>query len=321
MSMLTMILAAAPAAGEAANKAAEAAAQPAPTLDPISQVVDKPVETLTRWTDWGIQWAQEKGPAVLGALVFLIVAWILSSSIRGVVVRLLTKAHVDITLAKFFGNLAKWAMLVVAVIACLETVGIKSTSFAAVIGAAGLAIGLALQGNLGNLASGVLLLIFRPFKVGDTVIVAGKTGTVDGIDLFTTNLDTDDNRRIIVPNSAVVGGVIENQTRHERRCVAMTVPVAGVADVAKTEAVLRAAVNRVASSTDGALNDPAPAVALADITPGVTWSIGVWAKTAKFMDVRQALLREVKRAVDEAGLQVAPPPLSEVKIVGMPDRG
>lgn len=320
MSNPILTLATAPAASEAAKGAAEAA-KTTPALDPISQVVGKPVETLSRWSEWGIQWAQEKGPSVLGALVFLTVAWILSSSIRSVVIRLLTKAHIDITLAKFFGNLAKWAMLAVAVIACLETVGIKSTSFAAVIGAAGLAIGLALQGNLGNLASGVLLLIFRPFKIGDSVIIAGKAGTIDGIDLFTTNLDTDDNRRIIVPNSAVVGGVIENQTRHERRCVTLTLPVAGGADIGKTEATLRAAVNRIATSTDGALNDPPPTVALSDITPAVTWSVGVWTRTAQFASVRQALLREVKRAVDEAGLQAAPPPLSEVRIVGMPDRG
>lgn len=312
MSWGTLILGSAPAAAAAAP-AADA------SKDAISQVVDQPVETVSRWGQFAIDWLVERGPGIAGALVFLVVAWIISRTIRGVVIRLLTRAHLELTLAKFFGNLAKWALLLMAVIACLETVGIKSTSFAAVIGAAGLAIGLALQGNLGNLASGVLLLIFRPFKIGDSVIVAGKAGIVDGIDLFTTNLDTDDNRRIIVPNSAVFGGTIENVTRHEKRCVSVTIPVAGGADLDLAERTLREAAQRVVASVDGALSEPAPGVVLADITPGVVWSVGVWAQTSRFVDVRQALLRELKRAVDAAQLQAAPPPLSEVRIVAMPD--
>jgi small conductance mechanosensitive channel len=140
-------------------------------------------------------------------------------------------------------------VLAFAIVTCLGTLGFETTSLAAVIGAMGLAIGLALQGNLGNLASGVLLLIFRPFQIGDSVIVAGQTGVIDGIDLFTTNLDTLDNRRIIIPNSAIFGGVIENQSHHPKRSVTVLVATSGMLDLDKSRAILTAMVNRFVSET------------------------------------------------------------------------
>lgn len=271
-----------------------------------TKMISDPGATSKEWMHKGIDILMDKGPMVLAALAVLIIAWILGRWVRGSLIKALTRAHVDLMLAKFFGNLAKWSIVVFGFVTCLGTLGINTTSIATIVGAAGLAIGLALQGNLSNLASGVLLLIFRPFKIGDSVVVAGQAGIVDGIDLFTTNLDTADNRRLIVPNSSIFGGVIENQTHHPRRCVTILVPVNGGMDMDQTKAVVEAAVQRVAASTKGVLTTPAPSVGLADIAPTVIWGVTVWVETPLMLAVKSALLREVKLAVDEAG--VAPPP-------------
>ncbi len=151
------------------------------------------------------------------------------------------------------------------------------------------------------------------------MIVAGQAGVVDGIDLFTTNLDTGDNRRIIVPNGAIFGGVIENQSRHPRRMVSVPVPVSGAADLDQTKALLDGVVKRVIDQVPGTLADPAPAVALTDLAPTVTWTISIWVDTTKFATVRPVLLREIKLAVD--GAKIAPPgPAMDVRIKEMPAR-
>lgn len=298
---------------EPGSKPAEAMKADPPltqTLDQVSSATGKLATDPTRAVGdiAGAVWklAVEYGPRILGVVILLVVSFVLARWIRRVVLKTFTRLKVDLTLAKFFANIAKWVFLVFAFLACLGTFGVNITSFAAILGAAGLAVGLALQGNLGNLASGILLLIFRPFKIGDSVIVAGQAGVVDGIDLFTTNLDTGDNKRIIVPNGAIFGGVIENQTHHPIRRISLNVPIAGNAQVERTRETLLAAARRVASTEAGGVFEPAPTAVLADIYPGVLWTVALSAQTAKAASVREALLREVKHAVESAGL--APPP-------------
>ena len=292
--------------------------EPVSTAQTVTKAVEEQLGALHRIWDEIVAWAVSRGPGVLAALVLLVIAWIVAGFVRRLVIKATTRARVDLTLAKFFGNLAKWGIIVFAVVTCMGTLGINTTSLAAIIGAAGLAIGLALQGNLGNLAAGVLLLIFRPFKIGDVVIVAGQTGVVDGIDLFTTNLDTGDNRRVTVPNNAIFSGVIENQTRHPRRRIDLTVPVAGGAKMDDVQAALAAAVERVQSSVQGALKDPAPAVLMTELWPPV-WTVQVWAETPRFGAVRLALLRELRAAMDAA--RIGPtPPVTEVRVTALPDR-
>lgn len=281
--------------------------EPPATLENIQEIFVKPQDTAERVLEQIGNWMMQKGPGVLLAMFLLLIAWIIASWVRRLVLKSLLAAKVDLTLSKFFANISRWAILIFAFVTCLGTLGINTTSIAALVGAAGLAVGLALQGNLGNLASGILLLIFRPFKIGDAVIVAGQTGIVDGIDLFTTNLDTADNRRIIVPNGAIFSGVIENQTRHETRCATVTVPISIAAKISDTEQILLAAAERVAGSVQGALQTPAPKAVLAELSPTLTWTVSVWAKTGQFGAVRQALMREVKSSIDAAGIAPTPP--------------
>ncbi len=273
--------------------APDAADAPAVVIEPAS------------WSDRALGYAIEYGPRVAGVLALLLAAWILSRWMRRAVLAALTRARFDQTLARFFANLSRWIVLLLAVLACLETFGVKSTSIAAVIGAAGLAIGLGFQGALGNLAAGVMLLIFRPFKVGDVVVVAGQLGKVEGIDLFTTDLDTPDNRRIIMPNGQIFGSVIENITHHPHRRVDVKVGAAYGADLDRTRAALEAAVTRARSSQAGVLNDPPPEVVLIELgASSVNWEVRLWAAAPEFLAVRQALTAAVKRSLDEAEIGI-----------------
>lgn len=169
------------------------------------------------------EYAVQYAPRVVGAIIFLFLASIAAGWAKRLVDRALTNARFDPTLSLFFASMARWGILVMALLACLGIFGIQTTSFAAVIGGAALAIGLAFQGTLANVASGVMLLVFRPFGVGDMVSAGGVTGKVAEIQLFTTAFDTSDNRRIIVPNSLIFGSTIENVTYHDRRRVSIDV--------------------------------------------------------------------------------------------------
>jgi len=163
------------------------------------------------------------GPRVLGALVLLVLAWIVAGWAGGATRRGLRRAKVDDTLARFFGNLAKWVVLLAGILSILGIFGVETASFAGILAGAAFAVGMAFAGTLGNFAAGVLLLTFRPFKVGDVISAAGVTGKVEEIGLFATVLDTPDNRRMIVGNQSIVGSNIENITFHETRRVQVDV--------------------------------------------------------------------------------------------------
>jgi small conductance mechanosensitive channel len=240
-------------------------------------------------------------PSVVGALVLLFLGWIAARIAGRLVGRSLEKAKFDETLTKFFARVTRWLVLLIVGIGILGIFGVETTSFAAVIGAAGIAVGLAFQGTLSNFAAGVMLLVFRPFKVGDFVSVAGQSGKIDEIDLFTTAMDTLDNRRIIIPNSSVFGSTIENVTHHEIRRAEVAVGVGYSADIDRTREVLEKAV----AGLEDVLEDPEPAVVLLDLgASSVDWSVRVWAKAADFGAVRQAVIRAVKMSLDEAGIEI-----------------
>jgi small conductance mechanosensitive channel len=195
----------------------------------------------------------------------------------------------------------RWAALVLGVVAALSIFGIAPTSLAAVVGATGLAIGLALQGSLSNLAAGIMLLLLRPYKVGDVVNLAGQLGKVDEIELFNTKLDTLDNRRIFIPNGQIFGSVIENLTHHQQRRIDINVGVEYAADIDAT----RQALLRATASIPGVLADPAPDAVVTGLgASSVDWQLRVWCKTADFGVVRQSTIRAAKLALEEAGISI-----------------
>ena len=243
----------------------------------------------------------ERGPAVLGALLFLIVGWIIAGWIAALVRRAMTKGSVDITLTRFVAILASMAVKVLVVISALGIFGVPTASFAAILGGAGLAVGLALQGTLGSFAAGVMLLVFRPFSVGDVVTVNGVTAKVFEIGIFSTALDSPDNRRFIIPNGAVYGSTIENITFHPQRRVDVAIGVEYSADIDRTREVLTSTLEGL----EGAIAEPAPAVVLTGLgASSVDWVVRVWCETADFFAVKERLTRAVKMKLDAAGIGI-----------------
>lgn len=296
--------------------AAEGAIQPPPAPLPgavnteaASAAISDIVSGKGNAQDWLSLW-DSLGWPITKAIVLIFVVLIVSSWARGFISGVTRRARVEETLARFFGNLAKYSIMVLGGLAILSTFGVNTASFAAVVAAAGFALGMALSGTLGNFASGVMLLIFRPFKVGDVVNAGGVTGKVDEIGLFATTFDTPDNRRIIVPNGAINGSNIENITFHPKRRVDVAVGTEYSADLDKTRDVLMA----TATAVEGRLPDQEPVVYLNELgASSIDWAVRVWTTTADYWTVRERLTRNIKVALDEAGIGI-PFPQRDVHI-------
>jgi small conductance mechanosensitive channel len=243
----------------------------------------------------------EYGPKVVGVLVALFGAWIIAGWAERGVRKALERRDFDATLTRFFAKLARYVIIVGVVLGCLGVFGIQTASFAAVLAAAGFAIGLAFQGTLGNFSAGVMLLVFRPFKVGDFVEVNDDTGTCEHIDLFTCEFRTLDNKKLIIPNGAVFGSTITNYSGYEMRRVDIDVGAEYSADIDAT----RAALEKAASNIPGMLKDPVPQVFLKALgSSSVDWQVRIWCKTADFWDVWQATTQACKATLDAAGIGI-----------------
>jgi small conductance mechanosensitive channel len=252
-----------------------------------------PWETLSLWAVRAVV-----------ALTILVSAWLVASWIRAAIKRGTSRARLDPTLSSFLANATKWAILTLAALTALEVFNVQPTSFAAILAAMGLAIGLAFQGTLSNIASGVLILVFRPFKLGDNVVIAGQSGNVSEIDLFTTALDTPDGRRVIVPNAQIAGAAIENQSHHPKRRAEILLNVAFDASPAATRNALAAAARDALDC--GGLSVPPPEVTMTDFgKASVQWAVRVWAPTTRFGEVRTRMLESAKRELDQAGIRLS----------------
>ncbi len=248
--------------------------------------------------------AIEFATSAAGGLALLVGGFIVGGWMKSLVLRIANKRGFDQTISIFLGNMARYAIVALTVLSCLSVFGIETTSFAAVIGAMGLAVGLALQGSLSNVASGVMLVGFRPFKVGDVISTCGHTGKVEEISLFTTTMLTPDNRRLIVPNGAVFGGTIENITAMPTRRVEVVVGVDYDADLKKTREVLESTYQGMGL----VLQDPAPQVVLAELgASSVDWKVRVWCNTGDFFAVLEELTENVKNKLDEAQIGIPYP--------------
>ncbi len=255
-------------------------------------------------------YAVEWGLKVLGALIVLVITWIIAAWIRSVIIRSLSRPRVDQTFGRFAGNLARWMVIAMGLIACLGVFGVNTTSLAAMVGAAGLAIGLALQGSLSNLAAGIMLLVLRPFKVGDLIQVSSVLGTVYEIELFTLKINAPDGRRIIIPNSQVFSSVIENFTHNGRRRVDVAVGTDYAADISQT----RTALARAIGSVPNVLTDPASEVALNELGgSSVNWRVSAWCVPENFGSVKQAAIEAIKRELENAGINI-PFPQMDIRL-------
>jgi small conductance mechanosensitive channel len=264
---------------------------------------------IEKWTTKGIDLATEYGLKIIGALIiWLIGSWVIKKLIKAARV-VMTKRGFEESLQKFLLNLIGWVLKILLILAILSQLGVETTSFAAILAAAGLAVGLALQGSLGNFAGGVLIMIFKPFKIGDLVEAQGEIGVVKEIEIFTTKLIGLSNKEIIIPNGSLSNGNIVNYSTEGTRRVDLTIGVGYDSDIKKTKEVLM----NVLTSNPKVIADPAPTVnvsALADSS--INFAVRPWCKTEDYWAVFFESTENIKEALDAAGIEIPYPHQVEI---------
>lgn len=244
------------------------------------------------------------------ALITLVIGLRVASWLGGLVRTVSMKQEaIDTTLGNFFGSLVRWAVTAAVFIAVLQVFGVPATSFVAILGALTLAIGLSLQGALGNIASGVMIMIFRPYKLGDYIEAAGAAGTVKDINLFQTVLATPDNVQIMVPNSQAIDGVIKNFSGYSTRRVDVTFGIDYGDDIEKAIRII----GSVVDADDRIMRDPAPFAKVVNLgSSSVDIATRNWVQAADYWDVRFDITRKVKEAFDEQGISIPYPHQVEI---------
>jgi len=251
------------------------------------------------------------GPKVVGAIAVLFVGRIAAGWSRQGLRRVLDRSKMDATLAPFLSSLAYYLVLAFAILAALQLLGLQTTSLVALLGAVALAIGLALQGTVSDIASGAMLLAFRPFSVGQYVEIGGTEGTVDGIALFTTTLNTQDNVRIIMPNSSVWGQMIKNYAANDTRRVDLLIGVSYTDDLSKAKAIIE----QVLAADDRVLAEPAPVVAVYELAESsVNLVVRPWCKREEYWKVRWDITQRVKEELEAQGCTI-PFPQQDVHLI------
>ncbi len=267
------------------------------------------LEGSQKWIDQGFKFITEFGPKVIGAiLIYIVGSWVIKKIMK-VLKKVMTKNNYDESLQKFLINLSSWALKIFLIITVISTLGIETTSLAAVIAAAGLAIGLALQGSLSNFAGGVLLIIFKPYKIGDVIEAQGTLGVVKEIEIFTTKLVTPDNKLAIVPNGAMANGNIINYTAEGKMRVDLTIGVGYGEDIKQAKEVLL----NVLESNPKVLKDPAPSVNVSELADSsVNFAVRPYASPTDYWDVYFETLENCKIALDKAGIEIPYPHSVEI---------
>lgn len=242
------------------------------------------------------------GLNVIGALAIIIIGFIAAGWARRTLERALGRSgRIDPTIVRFFGSLLRYAIIAFVVIAALQRFGVEATSLVAVHAAAGLAIGLALQGTLSNVAAGVLLLMFRPFKIGDFITAGGQTGRVKEVGLFTTEMATGDNVKIIVPNGQIWGTAIQNFSANPTRRVDLMMGI----DYGDNIDTAMATINRVIGEESRALKDPESVVAVAELADSsVNIVVRVWVNSGDYWGVRWDLTKKLKEQLEADGISI-----------------
>jgi len=250
------------------------------------------------------------GIKIIGAVAILILGRFVVAILTGLVKRLMSKSKMDETLTKFVGSLTKIALMTFVFIAALGSLGVQTASFVAIIGAAGLAIGFALQGSLSNFASGVMLIIFRPFKAGDYVEAGGSSGTIESVQIFNTILKTPDNKMVIIPNSKITGDNITNYSANETRRVDLVFGI-GYDDDIK---LAKETIEKILAEHELVLKDPAPTVAVSELADSsVNFVARPWVKRADYWSVHANITEKVKITFDEKGISI-PFPQTDIHV-------
>ena len=259
------------------------------------------MQKMERYLDHAVELAMGYGPQLILALLTLVIGLWIIRGVSGLLRKILSVRHVDPTLAPFLNSLLSWSLRALLFISVASMVGIETPSFVAVMGAAGLAVGLALQGSLGNFAGGTLILLFRPYKVGDLVEAQGHIGVVQEIQIFTTVLLTPQNRQVVVPNGALSNGSIVNYSAQPWVRVDLVVGISYGADIDQAEAALLEAM----AGHDKVLVDPAPFVGVMELADSaVNLAVRPHCKPEHFWDVYFGVTELAKKTLDAHGISI-----------------
>ncbi len=237
---------------------------------------------------------------VIAVIILVVGRWAAKSVVK-LTGRIMKKRSVDETLSRFLLSLMFALLMAFVIIAALGQLGIQTTSLVAIVGAAGLAIGLALQGSLSNLASGVMLITFRPFRAGDFVEVGGVSGVVEEVSIFTTTLKTPDNKRVIVPNAQITGGTIVNYSAEDKRRIDLVFGISYGDDIRRAKEII----DTVLAEDERILDDPKPTVGVVQLgASSVDIAVRPWVKTADYWDVFFATNERMKQRFDAEGIHI-----------------
>jgi small conductance mechanosensitive channel len=271
-------------------------------LTPILAQLPETINDWKHFTDAAKTQGLRFGINLLAAIAIFVFGRWMALFLSGILRKVFAKSRLEPTVATFLADLIYALLLTFVIVSALGQLGFDTTSFAAVIAAAGLAVGLALQGSLSNFASGVLLILFKPFKVGDSVDVAGAGGTVEEIRVFSTLFRTGDNVQVTVPNSQITQGVIKNYSASGTRRIELLISCSYADDLKRVKAFLEALVRKETR----VLNEPAPSVAVNELTDnGVQIAVRPWVKTADYGDVRADLAEAIKAGFDDNRFTIA----------------
>lgn len=259
---------------------------------------------VNKYVDMAVQYGTEYGIKVIGAIaIFVIGKWV-AKKLSGFIKKLMERSEIDTTLSAFIASVIDILLMVVVVLAAINNLGVDTTSFIAILGAAGLAVGLALQGTFGNIGAGVILILFRPFEVGNFVSVAGESGTVEAITLFNTTLLTPDNKVILIPNSAVASGNITNFSKKEERRVDFVFGIGYDDDLKLAKATLQ----EIIDADTRILKEPATFIGVGELgDSSVNFTVRVWVKAADYWGVHFDTIEKVKLTFDEKGISIPYP--------------
>ncbi|MEZ9437205.1 small-conductance mechanosensitive channel MscS [Vibrio atlanticus] len=264
-----------------------------PIVDGLSQAE----QWLTNNSDLFIQYSVN----IISALIILFIGNLIVKAVANSVSKVLEKKKMDRAVVEFIHGLVRYLLFVIVLIAALGRLGVQTASVVAVIGAAGLAVGLALQGSLSNFAAGVLIVAFRPFKSGDYVEIGGVAGSVDSIQIFQTVLTTPDNKMVVVPNGSVIGSPITNYSRHATRRIDLMIGVSYNADLQKTKALL----TKICESDERVLKDPGVQVGVHTLADSsVNFVVRPWVSTADYWNVYFDLMQAIKEGLDNEGIEI-----------------
>ncbi|MBE8566925.1 small-conductance mechanosensitive channel MscS [Vibrio splendidus] len=264
---------------------------------PIVDGLSHAEQWLTNNSDLFIQY----GVNIISALIILFIGNLIVKAVANSVSKVLQKKKMDRAVVEFVHGLVRYLLFVIVLIAALGRLGVQTASVVAVIGAAGLAVGLALQGSLSNFAAGVLIVAFRPFKSGDYVEIGGVAGSVDSIQIFQTVLTTPDNKMVVVPNGSVIGSPITNYSRHDTRRIDLMIGVSYNADLQKTKALL----TKICESDERVLKEPGVQVGVHTLADSsVNFVVRPWVSTADYWNVYFDLMQAIKEGLDNEGIEI-----------------